>query len=135
VATEGLAAAPVEQQAAARIGKQGAASTGMANTAAEDSLTTAAEVPEATQAEEAMAPAVTVPEEVVTAARRILPRICRRNCHFVDPNRSVFFRYFSLCELQLDKNVIIQCFHSRKHYSFFKCHLVILYIKKTIKKL
>jgi hypothetical protein len=88
-------------QAAVRIGKQGAASTGLANTAAEESLTTAvekaaAEVPEATQAEEAMAPAVTDAEEVVTATRQILPRICRRTCHFIDPNLSFFSPFLSV---------------------------------------
>ncbi len=73
----------------------------MANTAAEDSLATAeeeaaAEVPEATPAEEAMAPAVTVPEEVDTATRRILPRICLRNCH-ISGSKSHSFFFISLC--------------------------------------
>ncbi len=97
-------------------------STGLANTAAEDSLTTAAEegaaaVPEATPAEEAMARAVTVPEEVDTATRRCCPESVAANAILRIKTLSFFF--ISLCEIHFDKNVTIQCFQLRKHYSTF----------------
>jgi hypothetical protein len=110
VATEGLAATPVEQPAAARTGKLEAASPVPASTAAEGSRTTAAAAveepvaaaaaPEAISAEEAAARAATVPEEVDTATKRSAqtrlphsPRYGSKNC------LSCFFIQFILCKL------------------------------------